>query len=121
MSSFKRLEWGKCKGDIWCSFQRLILDDDLNSWSGVYIIWSEYIGYRKIEYVGEGIIGSRIAAHRQDARFNSVGDDALVTWAVVPSKWDRLAIEMYLSRTLNPTIGISEAFQATIAVNLPWE
>lgn len=117
------LEWGKCKGDVWCSFWRLILDGDLNAWYGVYIIWEESVtGERMVRYVGEGTIGKRIAYHRNDEKFkNRVGTNAYVTWARVGSKWQGLAIEAYLARHLNPSLGLIERFRKHIEVNLPWE
>ena len=116
-----RLEWGKCTENVWCSFKRLRLDDDLNSWYGVYIIWTQYSGYRTIEYVGEGIIGHRIHAHRNDDRFKMVSDEALVSWARVSDVLTGLPIESYLIETLKPRINEKGSRYYPIEVNLPWD
>lgn len=112
------LSWGKCKGGVWCSFRRLILDDDLNNSVGVYIIWTELYGYRRYEYVGQGNIGDRIRSHRNDLRFKDV--DGYVTWAKISDMHQRLAAEAYLSKKLIPAIGTVEHFSYELAVNLPW-
>lgn len=116
------LEWGTCKGDVWCNFWRLILDDDLMEWYGVYIIWEiDITGRRHIRYVGEGIIGERIAAHRADIKFSNVASTAFVTWArVYTGKEFGRAIESYLSKRLKPDIGTIEEYSLELEVNLPW-
>lgn len=112
------LAWGKCKGDVWCSFRRLMLDEELNNSEGVYIIWTELYGHRSFEYVGAGNIGARLQAHRNDIRFSGV--DGYVTWAEISDNHERLAVEAYLSKELKPAIGKAESYPYAIKVNLPW-
>lgn len=116
-----KLQWWKCKGGVWCSFRRLIIDEELRKFNGVYIIWTYSIDMRRVEYVGSGNIGLRILTHRNDEKFESVGYDALVSWALVPMEHERASIEAYLIHKLKPVIGIASRKTFYTRVNLPWE
>ena len=80
------LNWIKCEGDRWCSFQTVNLTHShFIGLGGVYIIWHGGQNPRTI-YVGQGQVADRLKAHRSDPsilKYSSLG--LFVTWAKVDS------------------------------------
>lgn len=114
------VDWTKCgQGESWCDF-RFVSLTAVRSGEGVYIVWNEdQNGRRYTVYVGQGEIRDRIAAHRQDPRFDSV-QSAFVTWVYIANEETRLGVERYLGNVLRPSIGKVWPAVTPIQVNLPW-
>lgn len=111
--STQALEWSV--GQFW----HTSLDDVQGV--GVYVVW-----YRRgadnpeTVYVGQGRVGSRLAAHRLDSRFEGFRQcDLRIAWAEVPQA-DRGGVERYLAYVLEPKIGEMHPDAAPISVNLPF-
>lgn len=111
------VDWQRCKGDVWCGFDRLDLAT-VGNVGGVYIIWKSGLMWSEVVYVGQGEIANRIAAHRSDRRIRTHGPE-YVTWATVPrSLWD--GMERYLYRVCRPLVAERAPPDVPeVVVNLP--
>jgi hypothetical protein len=111
------VEWIKCNGNAWCSF------DDVNlsnvTAAGVYVIWHDGNPARVVR-VGQGRIAERISAHRNDRAITvyRASGKLRVTWAAV-SAAQRDGVERYLADTYHPLIGDAFPLALPLAVNLP--
>ena len=96
------VSWAKCKNDVWCSLDRVILTDVTTY--GVYVIW--YVtkdGKIRVVRVGKGDIKSRLQSHRNDTditKYSKYGA-LLTTWARVSEKYVD-GVEKYLGDMLDP-------------------
>jgi hypothetical protein len=104
----------------WCSLNKVNLShehfDDLE---GVYIIWHGG-PTPKIVRVGQGVIRTRLTAHRQDEEIQAyAGLNLYVTWARVDAS-SRGGIEAFLADELSPLVGERFPDVPPIPVNLPW-
>ena len=111
--------WVKCKGNVWCPFDRLNLSNVTEL--GVYIIWSEACLLSQEEnqtvYVGQGNIAERISDHRKDSRITR-HKNLYVTWAKVSEPY-RSGVERYLADVLQPVEGDQHPQVFPNPVNLP--
>ena len=116
------LNWGTCGDDRhWCNLMWLQLPIPGNP-HGVYIIWNEGPP-RRVVYVGQGDVSSRLATHRTDPqiRQHERYGTLLATWASVPVA-QRNSVERILADTLSPLVGaVHPARDFLVQVNLPWE
>lgn len=113
------LEWVKCEGDVWCSFERLDLSNVISF--GVYVIWKPpalALSTPQVIRVGQGNIAERIAAHRLDPEITQYGPGLLVTWAEVLGYYVD-GVEAFLAQQLRPAVGDRFPLAPPIAVNLP--
>ena len=113
--------WGKCEGDVWCGFNSLNVNEYFDGKYGVYIIWRYAGNYPETIYVGQGMIGQRILAHRSNLEIQRFGrNQLLVTWTVLSDRDTGLKIEAYLWNELQPRIGDYQFHPRPEYVNLPW-
>ena len=111
------LTWIKCKGDVWCSFENVNVDQI--SSDGVYIIWHGGDNARVV-YVGQGDVAARITDHREDDQILYYSQFGLyVTWADVASA-HRDGVERYLAGRYPPLVGEAFPDVIPIEVNAPW-
>ncbi len=89
-----QLQWKKCQGDVWCSFNKLDLQQVTEY--GVYVIWHSGAA-PNVVYVGQGKIAGRIADRRVDPKITRHANkgDLFVTWATV-SDYQCDGVERYL-------------------------
>lgn len=109
------LSWRKCQGDVWCSFQKLLLShSSLDSAVGVYIIWSRKTTLK----VGGGHIRQELTQDRESRKFENF-EDIRVTWSEAPQ--DAIpGIINYLSNRLHPVAENPMKGQSAIEVDFPW-
>ena len=114
------LNWGKCEGNVWCSFLSLNLaHPNFHGLEGVYIIWHGGPNPWTV-YVGQGNVKDRLTAHRGDQQILQYSPHGLfATWAAVDRN-SRSGIERYLADTLNPRVGHSHPHVVPVPVTLPW-
>jgi hypothetical protein len=114
------LNWGKCEGNVWCSFSSLNLaHPNFHGLEGVYIIWHGGPNPWTV-YVGQGNVKDRLTAHRGDQQILQYSPHGLfATWAAVDRN-SRSGIERYLADTLNPRVGHSHPHVVPVPVTLPW-
>ena len=115
------LNWGTCGYDShWCNFMNLELPLSGEP-RGVYIIWVKGPP-RRVVYVGQGEISTRLIAHRTDpqiTQYEKYGT-LLVTWAPV-SVLQRNSVERTLADMLDPLVGaVHPPMDMNVDVNLPW-
>ncbi len=116
-----KLDWAKCVGGVWCSFQEVNLAG-VNT-RGVYMIW--YLGKQgqagRVVYVGQGNIADRLRSHRDNRQIQAFASHGLlVSWAsVAPAHLD--GVERYLADQWQPLVGDAHPNVSSIAVNAPWE
>lgn len=87
---------------------------------GVYVIWHAGNPSRVVR-VGQGDVGARLAAHRQDQAILAYGRYGVLyaTWAAVPVGL-RDGVERHLAERWVPLVGDRFPNAAPIAVNDPW-
>ena len=123
-----QVQWIKCQGDNWCSFEKLNLSGVTAA--GIYVIWKSgsdnkvvYVviwksgSDNKVVYVGQGDVADRIADHRREPTITRHGP-MNVTWAAVSQQY-RDGIERYLANEYSPLEGDHHPNVTPIAVNLP--
>jgi hypothetical protein len=112
------LSWVKCVENVWCSLERLDLDNVTAN--GVYIIWHSGNPGRVVR-VGQGNIAERLKAHRTDQSILAYKKNGqlYVTWAAVPVH-HLDGVEAYLALQWNPLVGDRYPYAVPLAVNSPW-
>lgn len=108
-----QVQWIKCQGDNWCSFENLNLSGVTAA--GIYVIWKSGSD-NKMVYVGQGDVADRVADHRREPAITRHGP-MLVTWASVSQQY-RDGIERYLADRYSPLEGDYHPDATPIAVNL---
>ena len=103
---------------------------DLQGRRGVYVIWFRSSEDIYVVYVGKGDIAARFAEHvnrpeilkllEQPGPDGMAGNPMIMfTWALVSPEANRVGIERYLARVLQPSLGQKFPFVQPIPVNLP--
>lgn len=117
----KQVNWGDCKGDVWCSFANLNLGDQFfDDKVGVYIIWHGGPN-SKVVKVGQGNIRERVKDHRKDPDILAYENLSLyVTWTCDITGQELDGVENYLGNKLNPLVAERFPEAIPISVNLPW-
>ncbi len=112
--------WNKCEGRSWCSLNSVNLSHEhFDDMEGVYVIWHGG-PTPKVVRVGQGVIRTRLAAHRQDEEIQAyAGLNLYVTWARVDAP-SRDGVEAFLADELTPLVGERFPDVVPVPVNLPW-
>ncbi|MFT6501138.1 MAG: hypothetical protein ACJASQ_001248 [Crocinitomicaceae bacterium] len=113
-----KLEWLKCKGDIWCSFQNLTIDHAFfDGFIGVYIIWQE----KDVIKIGGGNFRNCIIEDRNNENITFNYPSAKVTYAQVDSA-NISGVIRFLEDNLAVQIQSQKFDENTqsIEVNFPW-
>ena len=114
-----RVHWYKCRGDVWCTLDRLDLSQQSVQQQGVYIIWRPrtptpviYVGHVK-----EGTFGERFADHLREGKI--LRHVRLhVTWAVVPPE-KMEGVVRFLTTRLHPLESKAPTGALPVVVNMP--
>ena len=115
MTSLK-LNWIKCQGDVWCSFQNLNIDHEFfDHFNGVYIIWED----QKVIKIAGGNIRTCIKEDRNSPDLVVHYPKAKVTYAKV-SESDRQGVISFLSNQFKVTQPSTIPASEQIEVNFPW-
>ena len=115
-----QVEWQKCKGDTWCSLNRVILDDR-HEIGGVYIIW--HGGDRPaVVYIGQtSNIKQRLEQHRENYSVQKYQPFGLyVTWTYEKDADIRRRIEAYLWSIYSVKEGYRQTHDYPIEVTTPF-
>ena len=113
-----RLEWQKCKKDVWCPLDTVDLGHAAFNVTGVYVIWQEG-GAAETVRVGHGLIRDRLMAHRKDPEVQAFARHGLFfTWAKV-SPPQCSGVEAYLADMLKPRVKSHSPTARPIPVNFP--
>ena len=103
---------------------------DLQGRRGVYVIWFRSSDDIYVVYVGKGDIADRFACHvnrpeirellEQPGADGTVGNAMVMfTWAFISPEANRVGIERFLARVLQPKLGQKTPLVQPIPVNLP--
>lgn len=114
-------DWFKCKGSVWCDLFKIDLNHPtLTQMYGVFIIWSGEDNTRKVLRVGEGKISNVLNNARKDIVIQAFMHHGVkVTFTPVPESQGK-SVEVYLYKTLAPSINGGVPTGIPIKINLPW-
>ena len=104
----------------WYRLDELDLNSShLNHMIGVYVICYGGNNPRTVR-VGQGFIGDRLQAHRNDFQVQAYDHLGLyVTWASIPAN-SLNGVEAFLAQHLRPLVGQNFPNALPVQVNLPW-
>lgn len=111
--------WNKYSNQNWCELSGVDLNGShFDNMTGVYVIWYGGNNPRTVR-VGQGFIGDRLQAHRNDFQVQAYDHLGLyVTWASIPAN-SLNGVEAFLAQELDPIVGQQFPNVYPIQVNLP--
>jgi hypothetical protein len=114
-------DWFKCKGDVWCDLFKINLNHDTLQMTGVFIIWIESGNSRKVLRVGKGDIADELTKCKNDIVMQAFMHKGLKVSFTPVIESQCKSVEVYLYRTLSPTVNGSIPSGLPIKINLPWK